>query len=232
MSRIYGALLLVLCASTAASSNDGSPFGHNMLQYFQFRPGYVNLNHGSFGAVPKPVAAAFQSYFAEMEADPNSWFRGGYQPLMQAARAQVASYVSGNASDIVLVENTSGGINAVIRSLANYLNLGPDDYVLHMDIAYPMVKDIIAYLAQMRGFNIVNVTIPFPVYSDDDFIKPVAAAIATYGKRLRIAALDHYASYPACILPIKQLVQLCRNNGIFTVVDAAHVMGYCRLFLL
>lgn len=40
-----------------------------------------------------------------------------------------------------------------------------------------------------------------------------------------IAVLDHISSYPAALLPIKEMVAICQKKGIFVLVDGAHALG-------
>lgn len=99
------------------------------------QPGYTNLNHGAFGSVCKPSLTAERSFFDQMEADCNIWFRGGYQPVLQQVRTRLAQYVNAQDHDLVLVENASSGVNAVLRSLADQMPLKQGDVILHMNIA-------------------------------------------------------------------------------------------------
>ncbi|CAD7958488.1 unnamed protein product [Amoebophrya sp. A120] len=50
-------------------------FGKPLLKHYSFKPGYRNLNHGSWGAVPVAVQEATAAKRALMEADPESVFR-------------------------------------------------------------------------------------------------------------------------------------------------------------
>jgi hypothetical protein len=47
---------------STSSSADPPAFGHGLLKYWSFAPGYVNLNHGSYGSTPLPV----QKYCREL----------------------------------------------------------------------------------------------------------------------------------------------------------------------
>jgi isopenicillin-N epimerase len=240
-------LLLLSCAAAAAAAAAAAsggragevavargdsqvPFGAAMQQFFLMQR-YLNLNHGAFGAVAAAAATAEHAYYSQMEADANLFFRGGYQPVLQGVRERLAAYVNANASDLVLVENASSGINAVLRALADTLPLRAGDCILQTTAAYPMVKNVIAYLARVRGLCVVNVTITFPVASPDDIVQPVKAALAAAGSAVRIAVFDHIASYPSVVFPIQQLAALAHAYGALVVVDGAHVLGQIPLDL-
>eukprot|EP00960_Hanusia_phi_P038052 753263-Hanusia_phi.AAC.2 len=46
----------------------GTRFGHDLLPSFMLAEGYVNFNHGSFGATPRAVMEAQRRYQNQMEA--------------------------------------------------------------------------------------------------------------------------------------------------------------------
>ncbi|KAJ7973207.1 L-cysteine desulfhydrase [Quillaja saponaria] len=46
------------------------------------------------------------------------------------------------------------------------------------------------------------------------------------GRKVRLAVIDHVTSMPCVVIPIKELVQICREEGVDQVfVDAAHAIG-------
>jgi len=97
---------------------------HNMCygkevrdKLFLMADGFINLNHGSFGTVPKKVAESQYSYFLEQESYPDTWFRTSYYKYIDNSRNLIANYVNASVDDIVLVENASSAMNAILRSL-------------------------------------------------------------------------------------------------------------------
>lgn len=84
------------------------------------------------------------------------------------------------------------------------------------------------YIAKERGLKEIIVNVTFPLSSPDQVLKPLAEAIAA-NPGIRVASLDHISSYPAALLPIKQMVKLCKDAGIFVLVDGAHALGQIPL---
>lgn len=73
--------------------------------------------------------------------------------------------------------------------------------------------------------------LPFPVASNKQILSSFEAALqkekASHPTTtIRLAVLDHIASMPSIILPIQELVNLCRKYGVEQVfVDGAHAIG-------
>jgi len=57
------------------------------------------------------------------------------------------------------------------------------------------------------------------------FLLPLEAALQLHGPQIKLASLDHISSIPTCLIPIKELVDLCHKYSIPVLVDGAHVMG-------
>jgi selenocysteine lyase/cysteine desulfurase len=91
------------------------PFGHAFHKYFAFDPAYVNLNHGSYGSLPLPVKAYVDQLENEAEANPDLWYRFKYYPRLTAVREQVAQLIGARVDECVIVQNTSVGLNTILR---------------------------------------------------------------------------------------------------------------------
>lgn len=92
-------------------------FGHKLLKdHFSLRKDKVNLNHGSFGAVPKVVMTTHIANLTEQESFPEMWFREGIYKVISCSRQAIADLVNANVEEIVLVENASYAVNSILRS--------------------------------------------------------------------------------------------------------------------
>lgn len=203
---------------------DSQHFGHDMKKHFMMREGITNLNNGAFGTGAKITYDAFDKYNREMEENCNFWYRGGYQPLLEKARQELSEYVNADEEDLVEVENASSGANAVLRSLGDNLSLMKGDQVLYLSTVYPMVKNVMQYISDLRGLNQVMVNISFPLSDNEQVLKPLRDAIAA-NPRIKIACIDHISSYPAALLPVRDMVRLLTAANIFVLVDGAHALG-------
>eukprot|EP00929_Paragymnodinium_shiwhaense_P043832 TRINITY_DN22512_c0_g1_i3.p1 TRINITY_DN22512_c0_g1~~TRINITY_DN22512_c0_g1_i3.p1 ORF type:complete len:254 (-),score=34.89 TRINITY_DN22512_c0_g1_i3:189-950(-) len=199
---------------TSLAYTGGPQFGHDLLQHFLLAENYTNLNHGSYGAPPRAVLDAHHAWQLKMEQNPDHWFRydgpGTLLTELDKVRERLAKMINAAAGkDIAFVDNASGGMNAVLRSL----RLPPTSKVLYLNTIYLMVKNTIDYVGshdKQESSVEVNLT------SLDDTADIVARvrAVIEADHSIRLASFSHITSHPAVILPVKELTKLCHEHGI------------------
>src|SRR5689334_2885805 len=88
-----------------------------MKQHWLLEPAISYLNHGSFGATPTAVLAKQDEYRAQLEREPVRFMIRELEPMLDAAREQLAAFVGADPEGIAFLPNATGGVNAVFRSL-------------------------------------------------------------------------------------------------------------------
>lgn len=95
--------------------------------------------------------------------------------------------------------------------------------------AYGAVKKSIEAYVTRAGGHVIEVHLPFPVNSKDEIVFEFRKALEKgkeNGKKVRLAVIDHITSMPSVVIPVKELVRICREEGVDQVfVDAAHGIG-------
>lgn len=195
-----------------------------MKDLFLLRPDITFLNHGSFGACPRPVFDRYQTWQRELETQPVEFLGRRFPILMQEARAALAAYVHVAPNDLVFVPNATTGINIVARSL----DLHAGDEVLSTDHEYGAMTRTWRFICQQRGATLVNQPIPLPVTDPAAAVETLWAAVTP---RTRVLFISHITSPTALTLPVAALCQRARAAGILTVVDGAHSLGQLDLDL-
>ena len=204
-----------------------------MLDRWLLDPEITYLNHGTVGATPRAVLAVQAAIRDEIERQPSRFLLRELAGVgvgvprressrLRAAAVEVASFVGVRSEDLVLLDNATTGVNAVLQSLS----LGEGDEVLLTDHAYGSVARTAAFVAARCGARVRTVTVPMPLPGLGDLIEAIAAGI---GARTRIAVIDHITSLTALVFPVAEIAARCRARGVPVLVDGAHGPGAVAL---
>ena len=196
--------------------------GRPLRRLFHFEPGTAFLNHGSFGATPRKVAAAAGRWRTRMESNPDRFMREFLPVALRAAAGRLARILHARERDMVFVENATSGINAVLRSL----DLRRGDEILATTHTYNAVRQAIRETCRRSGAKLVAARIALPVRSVDDLQLPIEQEL---NRRTKLVVLDHIASPTGLIFPVKHLARLARARGARVLVDGAHAPGQLEL---
>ncbi len=200
------------------------PSAEQLRAKWSLDPDVVFLNHGSFGACPPAVLAHQDRLRARLEREPVQFFVHELEPLLDAARAEVAAFVGADPDEFAFVRNATVGVNAVLRSL----ELAAGDELLATNHGYNACRNVLDWVAARSGARVVTAAVPFPVSGPDEVVDAVLAATTP---RTRLALLDHVTSPTGLVLPIAALVARLAERGIDTLVDGAHGPGMLALDL-
>ncbi|KAF7369731.1 Aminotran-5 domain-containing protein [Mycena venus] len=203
---------------------DPPAFGHSMLKYFAFDSDYVNLNHGSYGSLPLPVLAACNKLTMQIESNPDLFVRIKQTELITKCRAQISKFVNAKTNEIVLVRNTSHGINTIMRSF----EWSAGDVIVTCTSTYDAMKGLARFLHDGPGHpKVSQFVIQWPTSH--------AAIVAGYRAHLQsiprhagqkvVAMIDSITSVPGALMPWQALVQVCKEAGVYSVIDGAHSIG-------
>jgi len=197
-------------------------FGEDIRHRFMLDPELAFLNNGSFGAVPKEVMAAQDRIRREAEWEPVGFMRRTYDRGLRQALEPVAQFIGADAENGVFVENATAGINAVLRSWA----FTTGDAILTTTHTYGAVLQALRYVCQRTGATLIEVEVPFPIDGPEAV---VAAVEAAWTDEVRMGVFDHISSATGLVYPIASLVALCKERGVLSLVDGAHVPGHLSL---
>lgn len=180
----------------------------SLRDQFLLDPEVTFLNHGSFGACPRPVFEAYQGWQRELEREPVEFLARRCEELLGEARGALGAYVGARADDLVFVTNAMTGMNTLVRSLVE-----PGDEVLTSDQEYGAVD------AAWEAAGAVLVRAPL------DSLWEHA------GERTRVLSLSHITSPTGEIVPVAEHCREARSRGLLSVVDGAHAPGHIDLGL-
>jgi isopenicillin-N epimerase len=185
-------------------------------------PAVTFLNHGSFGACPRPVLEAQQRLREELERAPVRFLSRELEGRLETARVALGAFIGADADDLVWLTNATTGVNTVLRSLT----FGPGDELLTTDHLYNACGNALDAVARASGAQVVVVRIPFPLEGPDVV---TAAIIAAVTPRTQLAILDHVTSPTGIVFPLERIVPALAERGVDTLVDGAHAPGMLPL---
>ncbi|EDR07491.1 uncharacterized protein LACBIDRAFT_298401 [Laccaria bicolor S238N-H82] len=200
------------------------PFGHGMLEYFAFDPQYLNFNHGSYGSTPNPVLQFIQETTARIERNPDLFHRLTYQDDLIAVREKLANLIGAKMDEVVLLNNASMGANTVLRNF----EWEKDDVLIPFSTTYGSVFSTVESISDVGPHpKTATFVLKFPT-THSDILTSFHAHLKAHpvGKNnKRVAIIDSIVSVPGMYLPWKEIVAICREEGVWSVVDAAHSIG-------
>ena len=198
--------------------------GRAVRHEWSLDPGFLTVNHGSFGATPKVVLHEQDDWRRRLEAQPTRFMSTVLPDAIRDAAAHMAAFVNARPDDIAFVDNATSGCNAVLRSL----RLLPDDEVLVLDHGYGAVRDTVRFITERVGARMTESAVPFPDVSNDGVISAVQSALTP---RTRLVVIDHITSASALVLPIDLITAACHDANVPVLVDGAHGPGHIDVSL-
>ena len=184
-----------------------------MKDLFLLDPSVVFLNHGSFGACPRPVFERYQQWQLELEREPVEFLdreRGLGTPF-EHARLRLAEYLRAEPANICFMPNASTGLNAAVRSL----DLRPGDVILTGDREYGGLLRLFEFVARRTGARIET--------APAEEIDP--------GPRTRVVFCSHVEWTTGYVNDVAEICRRARAAEAVSIVDGAHAPGQVELDL-
>ena len=199
---------------------------NNLAPLFLLDPEVTFLNHGSFGACPRPVFESYQRWQLQLERQPVAFldYYRGLSSWLAKVREALAATLHTSALNIVGLTNATVGLNIVAQSL----DLKPGDEILTTDHEYAALEKTWAYVARRTGAKIIVAKVPLPLVGEEEFTSAIMNGMTD---RTRVLFLSHITSATALVFPIERVVAEAKSRKIWTVIDGAHTPGHIPLDL-
>lgn len=190
---------------------------------FLLDPEIIFLNHGSFGATPRPVFETYQAWQRKLERQPVRFLARELLPRLKEARRILAHTLQAGTDNLVYIPNTTFGVNLVARSLP----LQAGDEILTSNHEYGACDNAWAFVAQKTGATYTRRSIPLRLSGEEI----ASCFLEGITPQTKIIFLSHITSQTALRMPVEAICQEARGNGILTLVDGAHAPGQILLNL-
>jgi len=205
--------------------------GRPMREEFLLDENFIQLNHGAYGTYPKTVQQTLHEYQNRSERNAELWIRREARTELDKVRKVLAEYLNADEDDLVVVPNTTSGINAVFRSMV--FNFG--EKILHFSTIYGAMKSLIQYVCDYSngGVTSAEFEVNYPI-SDDDLVAAFEVFLNENHRPdspFRIALIDHISSTPGVINPLERFIPLLKSRNITVLIDGAHAIGQITIDL-
>lgn len=208
-------------------------FGKEAMKEFLFDPKWKNLNHGSFGTIPKAVQQKQRFYQDLAESRPDQFIRRDYPNYLDESRAAVAKLVNADTDDVVFVSNATVGVNTVLKNFV--WNEDGKDTILSFSTIYGGCGKIVDWVVdQQQGkVSLKEMELNYPLEDEEiiQLFRDAVNQIEAQGKRARVCIFDVVSSAPGVCFPWVEMTKVCRELGVLSLVDGAQGIGLVHLDL-
>jgi len=215
---------MVTSATSERTSIERLETPEELRQFYLLDPEVTFLNHGSFGACPRPVFEEYQAWQLQLERQPVLFVGRRQEGLLDAARARLATFLNVDPESLTFVVNATSGLNVIARSI----DLKPGDEILTTNLEYGALDMTWDYLCKKSGASYVPREIPVPFTTKEAVVNALWEGV---NERTKAIFLSHITSGTSVILPVAEICARARAEGILTIIDGAHAPGQIDLDL-
>ena len=193
-----------------------------MKSHFHLNPEITFLNHGSFGACPKPIFEEYQRFQLELENEPVYFIQKKATGYLKTARESLAKFVGCEAQDLFFTPNPTFAVNTIMRSL----KLQADDEILTTNHEYGAMDRTWHFYCKKSGAKYIRQEISLPITSKEQMLDEFWKGLTS---KTKVIFLNQISSSTALIFPVKEICDKARELGLITIIDGAHVPGHIDL---
>jgi selenocysteine lyase/cysteine desulfurase len=182
---------------------------------FSFPEGYVYLNTGGIGSVPRHVRSLVSDAWFQLETNPTP---GHDSNKWNALKKDVAVLFGEgvDASEIALIGSATEGINIIL----NGLPLQKGDEVITTLHEHPALNIPLLNLVKRKGIVIKT-------FDPDrkNGLNNVAIINGLISKKTKLIFVSHRTTTTGQLLPVKEIGDMARSKGIWFALDGAQAPG-------
>ena len=189
---------------------------------FLLNPDMTYLNHGSFGACPKPVFEDYQNWQKKLEFHPAHFLTETLYKTLYESRRSLSEFVGCDEDEIIFFQNPTTAVTNIIHNL----NVKHNDEILMTNHEYGALVRAWLVWAKKSGAKIVQQEISTPVSTEEKFMDDFWKGVTS---RTKVIFISQITSSTGLIFPIASIIKMAKEKGILTIVDGAHVPAHIPL---
>lgn len=195
-------------------------------QLYGIDPSITFINHGAFGCTFRHALQFSHEYSNYVELNTLNYYDRVCLPTLVYCIRSLAQFLHvSNYKCLTLCNNATIALNSVIASIGATTHSG--ERIVTFSTAYGSVKKMLSAVQQRHSVHVDYVDITFPVAGE----QAIVAAFQQYIDKhiqtntlrtVKYAVFDHISSNTAFVYPLQQLIAICKQHNVLTIVDGAH----------
>jgi selenocysteine lyase/cysteine desulfurase len=195
-------------------------FWAEVANHYDRTRGILNLEHGYWGKLARPVQRAYREALEMVNAQNSFYARKDFAADEAEATRRIAEALGAQAGEIVITRNATEAAHNVMRQ---YKGLGKGDAVLLADIDYPNFKTHMHWLNSGRGVSVVEIEIP--ARANQAEMRDLYFQAFDDNPNLRLMLVTHVSNQQGLVVPVAEIAGEARKRGIDVICDAAQSWG-------
>ncbi|MBA2508493.1 MAG: aminotransferase class V-fold PLP-dependent enzyme [Nocardioidaceae bacterium] len=185
---------------------------------FALDPARTHLSPGAYGAVPRPVLEAQQTWRARAEADPHRFHGVEQRTAVVAGRHAAADWLGVPRDALALVTNVTEAASTMLAAL----DLRAGDEIVLSNHGYGAIRRAVEVWCARAGVVLREALVSLD--AEDETV--VGAYAEQLSERTRLVVVDQITSPTARMMPVRAVVAAARGTDAMVLVDAAHGPGH------
>lgn len=195
-------------------------YWREVARYYDRADGIVNLEHGYWGKMAKPVQDHYLAATQMVNKQLSFYARKGFGEDAKEAVVRVAKSLGVEPDEIVLTRNATESIHNLIRQ---YDSIGPSDALLYADVDYPSFGQTMQWLADQNGAQAV--VLKLPARASQSMLLDAYLRAFDANPKIKLVLLTHVSNQHGLVLPVAQIAEQARQRGIDVICDSAQSWG-------
>uniref|UniRef100_A0ABM0N1H3 Uncharacterized aminotransferase C660.12c-like n=1 Tax=Saccoglossus kowalevskii TaxID=10224 RepID=A0ABM0N1H3_SACKO len=167
-------------------------------------------------------------FLKEAESRPDEFMKLKSPIYYEEALLSIAEFVGANIENMVFVENTTTGINTVLKAM----KFKKGESILINNLTHEAVSNTVVDVCDNPDLEttVVKLEIKLPIRSKEEIIQQYSDVLED-NPSVKVAVVDHITSSSAMVMPIKELIEVCKSKDVQVVIDGAQAIGQLQFNL-
>jgi isopenicillin-N epimerase len=220
-----GAMAQVLRAGVAADGRTPQETAQDEAYWSQIARAFdtdhtlINLNNGGVCPTPTHVLDAMVRDLRFSNELPVHHMWAVLEPRIESVRRDLARDFGCDPEELAITRNASESLEIMIQGL----DLKPGDEVLVTNQNYPRMLTTWRQRVRRNGVVLKEISFKVPPPSQQYLVDQFRAAITP---RTRVIEVTHITNLTGQIMPVPEIIEMARPQGIEVLVDGAHAYAH------